>query len=79
MDEATQARKSVSSTLLLTVFMLVGLVIIVFAVRTYEAQLEAATADREAAYAAEYAAVDAAAAETTATEAATPEEAAPAE
>lgn len=79
MDEATQARKSVSSTLLLTVFMLVGLVIIVFAVRTYEAQLEAATADREAAYAAEYAAVDAAAAEATATETAATEEAVPAE
>jgi hypothetical protein len=80
MDETTQAKKSVSSALLLTVFMLVGLVIIVFAVRTYEARLEVANAEREAQYAAEYAAVDEAAAETaTTTEDAVTEEAAPAE
>lgn len=83
MDDVVQVKKSVSSTLLLAVFLLVGLVIIVFSVRTFEAQLAAETAAREAAYAAEYAAIDAAAAaaaEEGATEGTAPaEEAAPAE
>lgn len=78
MNEVAQPRKSVSSKLLLTVFFLIGLVIIVFAVRTFEAQLAAANEAREAEYAAEYAAIDAAAAEEAATEPAA-EEAAPAE
>jgi hypothetical protein len=78
MNEVAQPRKSVSSTLLLTVFFAIGLVIIVFAVRTFEAQLAEANAAREAEYAAEYAAIDAGAAEETAAEPAAGE-AAPAE
>lgn len=58
MDEIAQPRKSVSSKLLLTVFLLIGLVIIVVAVRTYEARLAAANEAREAEYAAEYAAYE---------------------
>lgn len=76
MEQALQVKKSVSSKLLLTVFLLVGLAIIVLAVKTFEARLEAANAAREAEYAAEYAAIDAAAATE---EAAPAADAAPAE
>jgi len=60
MDEVAPAKKSVSSTLLLTVFLVIGLVIIVFSVRKFEADLAEANAAKEAEYAAEYAAFDAA-------------------
>lgn len=60
MNEVVQAKKSVPSTVLLAVFMAVGLVFIVLMVRTFEARLAAANEAREAEYAAEYAEFEAA-------------------
>ena len=55
-----QAKKGVSSKLLLTVFLLIALAVSVFLVKTFERWLAEDNAAREAEYAAEYAAIDAA-------------------